>query len=230
MRSRRPRQLSFHDYRMRSGRGGPRKGAGRKPSARPVIHHVGRESFSDLRAGHVTVRVSSEIPDLRCESFVDEIRRSFRQTCERGDFRLVHYSVQSDHVHLVVEAHGSDAMGRGMKSLSSRIARAVNRVFGHMGKVLEGRYHLHLLKTVAEAWNALRYVLLNAHKHFWRRFGQKPPPQVDWASSGRHFEGWAHRVPGTRDGPREAARPQSWLLREGWKRKGLIDPCAIPGI
>jgi hypothetical protein len=73
-------------------------------------------------------------------------------------------------------------------------------------------------------------VLLNAHKHFWRRFAKKPRPEIDWASSGRHFEGWTQRIPGIRDGPREVARPQSWLLREGWKRKGLIDPFAIPGI
>ena len=215
---------------MRSGWGGPRKGAGRKPAPRPRVHHVGREPFSDLRAGHVTVRVSPDVPDLRCSSFVDEIRRSFRQACERGDFRLVHYSVQSDHVHLVVEAQGSDAMGRGMKSLSSRLARAVNRVFGHVGRVLEGRYHLHLLRTVAQAWNALRYVLLNGRKHFWRRFGRKPPPEIDWASSGRHFEGWSRRVPGIRDDPPEVAPPRSWLPSQGWKRRGLIDPAATPGL
>jgi len=154
-----------------------------------VVHHVGRESFSDLRAEHVTVRVSREIPDLRCKSFVEEIRRSFRQVRERGDFRLVQYSVQSDHVHLIVEAHG-----------------------------------------VAEAWNALRYVLLNAHKHFWRRFGKKPPSQIDWASSGHHFEGWTCKIPGIRNDPPEVARPKSWLLREGWKRRGPINPTAIPGL
>jgi REP element-mobilizing transposase RayT len=79
---------------------------------------------------------------------------------ERGDFRIVHYSIQDDHLHLLVEAEGSDALGRGMKSVSSRIARAVQRVFEWTEGVLDGRYHVRWLRSVAEAWNALRYVLL----------------------------------------------------------------------
>jgi len=214
---------------MRSGRGGPRKGAGRKPAARPRVHHVGREQFSDLRAGHVTLRVIEGVPSLRCRPFVEEIRDSFGEACDRGDFRLIHYSVQNDHLHLIVEAEGSDALGRGMKSLCSRVARAVHRVFERTGRVLDGRYHLHLLRTIAEAWNALRYVLLNARKHFRQRFGRTPPPGIDQASSGHSFEGWAGGVSGTRDGPPQVARPRSWVLREGWKRRGPIDPAAVPG-
>lgn len=229
MRSRRPRQLGFRDYRMRSGRGGPRKGAGRKPAARSRVHHIGREPFSRLRAAHVTVRVREGIPSLRRKAFVEEIRKSFHQACERGDFRLVHYSVQEDHLHLLVEAENSDALGRGMKSISARIARAANRVFERAGTVLEGRYHVHLLATVAEAWNALRYVLSNVRKHSQKRFGSRPLPLLDWASSGRWFAGWARNAPAARHRPREVALPRSWLLREGWKRRGLLDPVAVPG-
>jgi len=76
----------------------------------------------------------------------------------------------------------------------------------------------------------LRYVLLNAHKHFWRRFGKKPRPQIDWASSGHHFEGWTCKPPSSQNDPPEVARPKSWLLRKGSKRRGLINPAAIPGL
>jgi REP element-mobilizing transposase RayT len=194
---------------------------------------VGREQFSDLRAGHVTLRVIDGIPSLRCKAFVEEIRASFGKACDRDDFRLIHYSVQHDHLHLIVEAEDSDALGRGMKSLSARVARAVHRIFERTGRVLDGRYHLHLLGTVTEVWNALRYVLLNARKHFRQRFGKTPPAGIDQASSGRWFEGWLGGVPGIRDGPsqveRQVARPRSWLLREGWKRRGPIDAAAVPG-
>jgi len=190
---------------------------------------VGREHFSELRAGHVTVRVLDEIPSLRCDDFVEEIRRSFGEACERGDFRIVHYSIQDDHLHLLVEAEGSGALGRGMKSISSRIARAAQRVFEWTGGVLDGRYHVRWLRSVAEAWNALRYVLLNYRKHIRARFGRTPLPGIDWASSGRWFEGWARNAPPDHKGPRDVAPARSWLLRQGWKRRGLIDPAAVPG-
>ena len=74
---------------------------------------------------------------------------------ERGSFRVVHYSLQRDHVHLIVEAAGKQAMGSGMKSISARLARAVNRVFRRSGPVLDGRYHLHVLRSPREVRNAL---------------------------------------------------------------------------
>ena len=63
----------------------------------------------------------------------------------------MHYSIQADHGHFLVEAAGREALGRGMKSLGSRLARAVNRVFQRTGPVLRDRYHLHVLRSPKEA-------------------------------------------------------------------------------
>ena len=76
-----------------------------------------------------------------------EFERSLAVASERGEFRVVHYSVQRNHVHMIVEAAGKQALGRGMKAVASRLAFAVNRVFQRTGRVLEGRYHLHLLTS-----------------------------------------------------------------------------------
>ncbi|MDJ0865964.1 MAG: transposase [Myxococcota bacterium] len=179
---------------------------------------------------HVTIRVREEIPSLRTRRFVAEFRASLRKACERGEFRVAHYSVQRDHVHLIVEAAGKRALGCGMKSISARLARAVNRVFARSGRVLDGRYHLHLLRTPREVRNALAYVLLNARKHWRERRGKAPLVRLDEASSGRWFAGWKRRVPGPRPaGGREVALPRSWLLRSGWRRYGLVDPGEVPG-
>jgi hypothetical protein len=86
-----------------------------------------------------------------------------------------------------------------------------------------------ILCLFASRPSTLRYLRLNARKHFRQRFGKTPPATVDPASSGRCFEDWAGGVSGIRDGPREMAHPRSWLLSEGWKRQGLIDPAAVPG-
>ena len=225
------KQLSFRDQRMRTGRGGPRLGAGRKPASKnPPIHHVRRAPVPRRCPSHVTLRVQRSVPSLRGRGFLKEFRRSLRQACERGDFRVVHYSVQRNHVHLLVESAGKEALGRGMKAISARLARAVNRVFGRAGSVLYGRYHLHVLRTPREVRNALAYVLLNARKHWTQRRGAAPPVRLDEASSGRWFDGWKRRLPapGVREPP-EVAAAHTWLLTRGWRRHGRIDPVEVPG-
>ncbi len=214
----RAKQLSLDDLRRRTGRGGPRPGAGRPPGPRPCVHHVRRPRVRRDFPSHITLRVRRGIPSLRKRRFVQE-------------FRVVHYSLQRDHVHLIVESAGKEALGRGMKSISARLARAVNRVFGRRGRVLDGRYHLHVLRSRREVRNALAYVLLNVRKHWKGRRGLAPPLRLDEASSSRWFDGW--RRPAPRDGPEvqrpEVSRPRTWLLCKGWRRYGLIDPAEVPG-
>ena len=178
---------------------------------------------------HVTLRVRGGLPRLRSRRLAGELRRSFGEACERGDFRLVHYSVQHDHVHLLVEAEDQAALGRGMKSLGARVSRAIQGVFRVTGRVLAQRYHAHVLRTPREVRRALAYVLLNVRKHWHERRGAAPPLRLDDASSSRWFDGFTFQLPGDRTGPREVASPRTWLLARGWRRHGLIDPAAFPG-
>jgi len=162
---------------------------------------------------------------------VREFQASLAKACEQGSFRVVHYSLQRDHVHMIVEAAGRDALASGMKSVGARLARAVNRVFGRSGPVLDGLYHLRLLRTPTEVRNALAYVLLNVRKHWRQRRGMAPPVRLDEASSGRWFDGWKGRprAPTGKGGGREVAVSRSWLLRVGWRRRGLVDAAEVPG-
>jgi REP element-mobilizing transposase RayT len=219
-----PKQLSFTDHRMRTGRGGPRPGAGRKPGPRPRVRHVSREDMPNGCPVHVTVRVRRGIPSLRCKRMVKAFRRSLAQGSERGDYRVVAYSLQRNHVHLVVEASGKDALAAGMMSTAGRLARAVNWVFRRNGNVVDGRFHSVVLRTPRQVRNALRYVLLNWRKH---EFRAAKGAVLDPCSSGRWFSGWketgvaaelAKRDPV--GGERETALPQCWLLPRGWHRHG----------
>jgi REP element-mobilizing transposase RayT len=200
---------------MRRGRGGPRPGAGRKPSGRSCERKQRRERFRGGKPVHVTLRFREGLPRLRNRRLVCELRRSFGEACERDDFRLVHYSIQQNHVHLLVEAEDQAALGRGMKSIGARISRAIQRVFGVTGRVLAQRYHAHVLRTPREVRRALRYVLLNARKHWRERRGTAPPARLDGASSSRWFDGFTRALPGCARGsagPREVARPRTWLM------------------
>jgi REP element-mobilizing transposase RayT len=168
------------------------------------------------------------LPSLRRQPVIAVLETTFRAACERGRFRLVHYSIQRDHLHLIVEADDHVELGNGMKSIAARIARAVNRVFRRRGACLAGRYHVRWLRSPRQLRNALRYVLLNVRKHYCESHGAPPPVRLDPASLARWFDGWRGRPP---DGSssRPVALARCWLLRVGWRRRGLIDPAEVPG-
>jgi len=145
--------------------------------------------------------------------------------------RLVHFSVQHDHVHLVVEAENKTALSRGIGGLAVRLARALNRLMAKKGKVWKERFHSHVLKTPRQVRHALAYVLGNARKH-----GVPMPSRgLDPCSSAAAFEGWAGRIVVSvhelaRAAMAVAAPPRTWLLRVGWRRAGVrLDPDHRPG-
>jgi REP element-mobilizing transposase RayT len=153
---------------------------------------------------------------------------------ERFGFRLVHFSIQSNHLHLLAEVHDRRALTRGLQGLSIRVAKAVNRRLQRHGKVFGDRYHARALQTPRETRAALGYVLNNAKKHLHGR-AVVPAGFVDNRSSAPWFDGWERPttlafVGRTRDGPSGAMRNEpppivaarTWLLRSGWKRLGPI--------
>jgi hypothetical protein len=190
------------------------------------MRHRSRDGVAAAHPALVTLKVRAGLPPLRRRRVVTQLERSFR-ALRRSDFRVVEYSVQSNHAHFLVEASNADELGRGMKALGARFARAVNRAFQRRGVVLRDRYHLRILRTPREVRNALAYVLLNVRKHRAER-GLVTPPGIDPASSGRWFAGWDDDVLLARDPPVVSAA-KSWLLRVGWLRWGRIALATTPG-
>jgi REP-associated tyrosine transposase len=143
--------------------------------------------------------------------------------CEREGFRLVHFSVQSNHMHLLVEGGCRTSLSRGLQGLAVRMARALNRLWRRIGSVFADRYHDRILRSPTEVWNALRYVLCNARKHGAWTSRSRPDPM----SSAPWFDGWSDALPE----PAESAsipRARTWLLNDGWRRIGLISIGASP--
>jgi REP-associated tyrosine transposase len=159
--AKRTRQLVL-DLRETPRWGGRRAGAGRKCGPSPRHDHRARAPLARCHPCHVTLRVRRGLPSLRSGRLVRELERSLAAACERGRFRLVQYSLQHDHVHALVEATSERDLACGMKSIGSRLARAVNRVFALRGAVLADRYHLHFLRTPREVRNALAFLRLES--------------------------------------------------------------------
>ncbi len=194
--------------------------------------HRRRPTHRAAHPCHVTLRVVRGLPSLRTPALIAAFERTLARGCDRGAFRVAHYSLQHDHVHLIVEAADAVALGRGMMSVGTRFARAVNRVFRRSGKVLADRYHARPIATPREARNVLAYVLLNARKHLAQSgvAASRLRPEPDPASSGRWFDGW--RAPDQARHPRGpscVAEARTWLLAIGWRRHGLIDLRECPG-
>ena len=194
--------------------GGARRGAGRKRTVRSRVAHRTRSRVSKHDPLHVTVKCHPGLPSLRSRGTASELMSRLRAGSERQGFRLVHFSLQRDHVHMIVEADNRCALTSGMKGLLVRMARALNRRWQRTGRVFR-RFHEHVLRGPTEVRNALRYVLLNARRHGVRVASHLPDP----LSSGRNFDGWRDFVSTPH---RLAVQARSWLLRIGWRQRGLI--------
>ena len=207
---RRPRQL---DLPMPSTWGGRRSDAGRKVlQARPGPPHGMRPEHDQRHPVHVTLRARPGVPSLRSERLFGDIRRALVASSRRS-LRVIHFSVQTDHLHLIVEADSPSAFIRGVQGLAIRCARAVNRVCRRHGPVWSHRYHAHALRTPREVRRALAYVLLNFRKHL------RAPPGVDPRSSGPWFDGWELGPPHPATFC-PVALPRTWLGTVGWRRAG----------
>jgi REP element-mobilizing transposase RayT len=201
--------------------GGRRAGAGRKSTApRPNVPHRSRGLHDPRCPVHITLRAVPLPASLRAERPFAAVRDALSRSSTRA-FRVLHFSVQRNHVHLIVEADTAPARTRGVQGLAIRVAKAVNRALGRRGTVWSDRHHSHLLATPRAVRHALVYVLQNFRKHGHRETG------IDPCSSARWFSGWkiAIRKP---EGTPPVARARSWLARWGWRRLGLVEVREAP--
>jgi putative transposase len=206
--------------------GGARRGAGRKPKQdRAGVRHASRPLLEPRFPVHVTTRVARE----------------------RLGARIVHFSIQSNHIHLLVEAKDQVALGRAMKGFGVRVARRLNRLGDRKGRVIADRYHARYLRSPTEVRRALVYVLQNGVKHARDegRIARGERVWIDPHCSAPFFDGWhprcrqwipardapAHPLHGSGPSAMPVAPASTWLLRAGWlKAGGPIDVRELPSL
>jgi REP element-mobilizing transposase RayT len=211
------RQLEFKKV---NGWGGKRKGAGR-PNRSGTASHTKRARIDFRKPLHITMRLKDQSVNLRTKAIFNSFVHAFRKAQVFG-FHVIHFSLLSNHVHMVVEAKDNDCLERGTKSLHGRMGKILAKL--SKGPAWHGRFHMHVLKTPTEVNRALKYVLLNYSKH------DRILEHLDRFSSGRVFREWKSLldinglmkwqldVPPLEPEDLGLSPPRSWLCRVGWLR------------
>ena len=208
--------------------GGKRKGAGRKPrNVEAGMPHRQRPKKKRNESLLITVRLADGLPSLRRGGALKVALAALSASSNRHGTRIIHYSIQKNHLHFLVEAEDRESVARGMNALLSPLARALNKLWCRKGKVFPERYHDEVISTPTQARNALRYVLQNGKKH-----GVVSPASIDLCSSAPVFDGWRER-PSIASIPAAlvvatVAPASTWLLTTGWRRHGLLDIHELP--
>jgi REP element-mobilizing transposase RayT len=163
----------------------------------PGVPHLARRDFPARHPVHVTLRVQPGVGYLRAWTRAKSIRDALQEACGRFGLRVVHYSIQGNHLHLIVEAEGQASLSRGMQGLAVRLAKRLNALAARKGAVFVDRYHSVVLASRRQVANAVRYVLENYRHHARERLQPRWRDALSSAAA-------------------PLAAPGTWLLRVGW--------------
>jgi len=150
----RTKQLKLNLY--QGSWGGRRPGSGRKRLHSKGVAHRAREKVNHRLPLHINFKYKTCIKNKFCLKL---LKKAIMNARSHG-LKIIHFSLQSNHIHLLIESETNEILTKGMRSLTVTFAKGLGR-----GRVQLERYHLHVLKSVREARNAALYVLFNQQKH-----------------------------------------------------------------
>ena len=132
-------------------------------------------------------RIKRGLPDLRTPRGLRRLERAFRRGKARDGFALLHYSIQRDHLHLMVEVRNRRKLSKGLQALGIRVAKSLNSLWRRRrGGVFAERYFAAALLGWRQIWLTVRYILNKGRKHgAWMVRGRPDP-----FSSGRWYLPW----------------------------------------
>jgi hypothetical protein len=138
------------------------KNAGRPAIRDKGIRHTRREEINAPRPLHLTIKLIRA--DVQNKTILKGLRHAIQRARMQG-LRIVHYSLEHDHVHLYAEASDNNTLGKGMKALGGSLVKKIHRHLGTKGSFYKTRYHLRILRSAMEVKHVLNYILKNGIKH-----------------------------------------------------------------
>jgi len=198
------------------------------------VSHRQRTALAARCPVHVTVKLRQGLPKLRRKAERAALLAAFaagNAGVERaGNFRLCHFAILNDHLHLLAEGEDRQALARGIQGLLVRIAKTLNKLWQRRGRVFADRYHDRVLQTPREVRHCIRYVLGNAKKHAAEGRELLVPQAIDTYTSAPWFDGFRENITvrGIEAIPRPVMDACTWMLTQGWRKHGLISVHELP--
>jgi len=140
------------------------KGAGRPAIHDKGIRHIARDKIKRLTVMHLTVKIEKAKAGIRNKDTLKLLHKAILKARKQG-LAIVHYTLEYNHVHMLVEANNNEILGKGMQAFGICFSKGINKLKALKGRVFKTRYHLRKLRTQNEIKNALNYILGNAIKH-----------------------------------------------------------------
>jgi hypothetical protein len=138
-----------------------------KNAGRPAIHdkgirHTKREAILGPRPLHLTIKLIRA--DIQNKAILKALRHAIFRARLQG-LRVIHYSLEHDHIHLYAESSDNKILGKAMKALGGSLVKRINKHFLSKGRCYKTRYHLRILRSATEVKNVINYILKNGIKH-----------------------------------------------------------------
>lgn len=140
------------------------KGAGRPAIHDRGIRHIARDKVTKHTSLHLTIKIERLKAGLRNKDVLKQLHDSIKKARKIG-LRVIHYTLEFDHVHLLVEVDSNQQLAKGMQSFGISFSKGINKIKAQVGKVFKTRYHFRKLKSPNEIKNVIFYILGNSLKH-----------------------------------------------------------------
>ncbi|MBT3236341.1 MAG: hypothetical protein HN353_10355 [Bdellovibrionales bacterium] len=209
-------------------RGRPKKKGDIHKTSSGKIAHISRPSIDRNNPIHINIRVQEKLPNLRRKSSFKLFTKAVKRARLKG-LRVVHFSLQTNHLHLLVEADSNRQLSSGMRSLLITYSIWINRLLKRQGPLFRDRFNMEVITTPRRMKNLLNYIFKNSAKHRkhafnqidlycshlilsaqdqFRLFGRKiPPPPISHQVRALALKRLAELL----------FPPQSWLAAVGWQ-------------
>jgi REP element-mobilizing transposase RayT len=113
---------------------------------------------------HLTIKVEKRKAGLKNKSILKVLKRAILKGRSSG-LRIIHFTLEYDHVHLLVESDCKIKLGRGMMRFGVTLAKGINKFQKGSGQVYKHRYHQRFINSGRDLKNVLNYIFKNGLKH-----------------------------------------------------------------